>query len=465
MKKTIIMFAIAFASIFLLTNKKINATPKIDINDYEEVKGLNLTWSKIDDGYEGPVIKSNIFELKRNQNYLVPVNDSYDNCYVFIKINLYDNNQTYKYQYVSNDVYVNKTDFSWVIAKYKNLDTTCLLFQMPDDAKYASIQFEMRTQDASDEYCLNAAKEFCKVHKLKTDDIPPVIQGEGVYITNVDHPVYVETIKNSLEAYDNVDGNISNNIIIKSDNYTGNEKKVGEYKVVFECADTAGNIAQYEVTIKVYDITNPSIESKEYEVISSMSDAEKTIEQIKALLSAKDNVDGDLTESIEIIEDNYTGNEDKVGRYKIVFKVTDTSGNYTTCDVYVNVKDNIPPMILVEGTIIPISVFESLSIDDIKEILKSYLETQNLEVEEIFEISNEYESNKEKAGKYKIKFGYRLKTGETSDFDLDILVYEPDNILSSPINNNKNNLILYISLGVMILGITSLVIILKKKNK
>lgn len=65
-----------------------------------------------------------------------------------------------------------------------------------------------------------------------------------------------------------------------------------------------------------------------------------TLAAVKATLTAKDLTDGDLTSSIVVISDTYTGNESILGEHDIVFSVSDVEGNITTFTVTVVVVDD-----------------------------------------------------------------------------------------------------------------------------
>lgn len=70
---------------------------------------------------------------------------------------------------------------------------------------------------------------------------------------------------------------------------------------------------------------------------------------ITASLSVYDEVDGDLTGSLIITFDNYTGNEAVVGEHTITYSVTDASGNTATVDFTVAVVDTDIPIINLNG--------------------------------------------------------------------------------------------------------------------
>ena len=85
--------------------------------------------------------------------------------------------------------------------------------------------------------------------------------------------------------------------------------------------------------------------------VNAVYNALPTAASIKAQLGATDDVDGDVTSRIEIYNDAYTA-ETKVvgGDYYIMFRVSDTAGNYAYLRVDIEVIDNIKPYLQYDGS-------------------------------------------------------------------------------------------------------------------
>ena len=123
-----------------------------------------------------------------------------------------------------------------------------------------------------------------------------------------------------VEAVDDIDGDLTDSIKITDDI---DMKVPGEYEVNYEIADSSGNITTETRKVIV-------LEDDEAPVITLIDDKPielevgETYEEPGA--TAEDNVDGDLTDDIEI-----TGevNTDKVGDYTITYTVSDAAGNET----------------------------------------------------------------------------------------------------------------------------------------
>ena len=121
-------------------------------------------------------------------------------------------------------------------------------------------------------------------------------------------------------ASDNVDGNITANVIVDDSNLDTNS--VGSYSIFYDVSDSAGNAADTKTRIvNVLDITPP--------VINLVGSSSVTINQGETYneqgATASDNVDG----TIPFSSFNVTGNVDNttVASYNLVYNVSDNAGN------------------------------------------------------------------------------------------------------------------------------------------
>ena len=146
-------------------------------------------------------------------------------------------------------------------------------------------------------------------------------------------------------AWDNYDGNITDNITIVN---SVNTNVVGSYTVTYNISDTAGNAAT-QVT-RIVSVDN-MVDDNTAPVITLEGDATVTIEvgtnYTDAGATATDNVDGDITSSIVV-----TGTVDVnvLGNYTIIYDVSDAAGNEATqVTRTVHVVDTTIPVITIEG--------------------------------------------------------------------------------------------------------------------
>lgn len=177
---------------------------------------------------------------------------------------------------------------------------------------------------------------------IQGDTTPPLINGAtAVYLVNVDNPVSVNTFKSTLTATDETDGDVTSNITVTSDAYTGNEDTLGDYNVQFSVTDSANNTSSVTVIFRVVDVVDPLINlvggtSINIEYGTSWSDPG---------YSCNDNYDPTCT-----VSTSGTVNDSVLGSYTLYYDATDSSGNTATQrSRTVIVQDTTPPTITLSG--------------------------------------------------------------------------------------------------------------------
>ncbi|WP_192497714.1 immunoglobulin-like domain-containing protein [Pseudoclavibacter sp. CFCC 13611] len=137
--------------------------------------------------------------------------------------------------------------------------------------------------------------------------------------------------KAGVSAKDNVDGDLTDKVVVEG---TVDTSKVGEYTLTYSVKDAAGNETKKSVTVTVADKTAPELTVPADQTVN-VGDAFDP----KAGVSAKDNVDGDLTDKV-VAEG--TVDTSKVGEYTLTYSVKDAAGNEMKKSVTVTVEV-IPP--------------------------------------------------------------------------------------------------------------------------
>jgi len=169
----------------------------------------------------------------------------------------------------------------------------------------------------------NPAVEVIRTITVSADTTPPIITLIGASTINLDQgSVYVEQ---GATATDNIDGDISANIIIGGD--AVNTNILGTYLVTYNVSDAANNPA-IEVTRivninAVVDTTAPVITL----IGSSSVDLNVGDTYTEQGATATDNLDGDLTSSIVVTG---TVNTSIAGVYTRNYNVSDAAGNPAT---------------------------------------------------------------------------------------------------------------------------------------
>ena len=164
-----------------------------------------------------------------------------------------------------------------------------------------------------------------------------------------------ETVKTTLgkkykdkgaTAKDNVDGDITDKIKVKSEVDTSKE---GTYKVIYTVSDKAGNTATKERTVIVTkeekketkDTTPPIITFLYEDTYQKVCLKDKVDTSATGVYgyTARDDVDGDITKDVKISGETST---DKVGTYTIKYTVKDKAGNETSAERKYDVVDCTP---------------------------------------------------------------------------------------------------------------------------
>ena len=246
----------------------------------------------------------------------------------------------------------------------------------------------------------------------------PVISGSsGSYFANVDNPVTVEYLQSFLIAWDETDGDLTDQIQVSKDEYTGNERKVGEYEIVFSVSDKAGNESTFTLVVYVQDKSKPVITGPQTQRISYTEPT--TAEALKSQYSVSDNVDTNLTLAIE--SDTYTENASVPGTYRIIYAATDSSENKVTYVVDVTVIDDVAPTITGAD-----KVEKSLSsILTSEEIIAEYTATDEIDGECTITIQkDDYAGNGNKVGNYQIILQASDKSNNVATKTITVTVFD-----------------------------------------
>jgi hypothetical protein len=197
----------------------------------------------------------------------------------------------------------------------------------------------------------NAATEVIRTVNVNPDTTAPMITliGDSTVTINIGG-TYTEL---GATAIDDVDGDISANIVIGGDLVDTNT--AGTYAVTYNVSDTAGNAAAEVIrTVLVEsDTTAP--------VITLIGSSSITLElgdtYTELGASATDNIDGDLTANIVIGGDIV--NTNSAGTYVVTYNVSDSSGNaaaQVTRTITVNPDTTIPVISLIGSSTINLLV-------------------------------------------------------------------------------------------------------------
>jgi len=181
---------------------------------------------------------------------------------------------------------------------------------------------------------------------VQADTTAPVITLIGQAESSI--AVTSRYLELGASASDDIDGDLSANIVTSGavDPYT-----LGDYTLTYSVSDAAGNNASASRIVHVVGTSSDLIPP----VITLLGNSPMNVEQNgvynEAGASANDNVDGDLSRSIQI-----SGNVDTftLGQYEISYTVSDAAGNIgnasRTVTVVVAGSDTLAPVITLLGS-------------------------------------------------------------------------------------------------------------------
>lgn len=254
----------------------------------------------------------------------------------------------------------------------------------------------------------------------------PVITGNTTTATIGYKETYnIENFRKTLTVTDNYDQMTNADIKIKTDGYTTNKTKLGTYNVVFYAKDASGNEGTFTKPIKVIDNVKPTFSGPS--IISTSNNTVLTEADVRAQITAHDDIDGNITNRIELVDDNYTGNGNKVGSYTIKYSVKDNANNIEYYIVTIQRTDKIPPTIWVEdGVSIRTNVDTPITYEIIIDILQATGQiTVNASTTFSFPL-DEYTGNEQEPGIYAMSVKARSTDGNESIFNMSIVVYDTE---------------------------------------
>ena len=216
------------------------------------------------------------------------------------------------------------------------------------DARDASAYIIYGPSDLNIEYDENGGNPRFLVNDASEDLTGPYISGsQTTFTTNVDSPISIDTIKSSLSAYDETDGDVSSTISVKSDNYSANKNKVGTYSIVFTAHDNSDNYCELTINVTVQDLVFPVLNGPT--TLTRSYKAQMTDSDVLAQYTATDNYDSTVTPYIKSkgspVKQFTVGSSLYVGYIDYVIAVKDSSNHETTKNLRITYQDDVAPVI------------------------------------------------------------------------------------------------------------------------
>lgn len=202
----------------------------------------------------------------------------------------------------SEDIFISENNY---VGNEETLGTYLIIYAVSDDS--------------------NNVGHYTKNIKV-IDDKNPIIQGPDLITSHVNTTLVVSDVTALLTAYDDYDGNLTSKLKLIEDNFTGNGNKKGSYILVYEVKDNAGNSSTKNITIQRIDNVPPKIFIIDGSTIRTTPEIKLTLEQIIQVLTATGQMNIDTQTHVYVTQENYFGNEDKIGKYQIFLETKSTSG-------------------------------------------------------------------------------------------------------------------------------------------
>ncbi len=127
-------------------------------------------------------------------------------------------------------------------------------------------------------------------------------------------------------ALDDIDGDITDTVVISGN---VNPAEIGTFIISYAVADTAGNTSEVTRTVQVVAAETAADDIAPVITLLGSTNLELTTNQnyVESGATAIDNLDGDITDSIEIIS---TLNTAEAGDYEVMYTSVDSAGNSST---------------------------------------------------------------------------------------------------------------------------------------
>ena len=249
------------------------------------------------------------------------------------------------------------------------------------------------------------------VYQFTHDDTaPPVITSDS-NLLELSVTATEQELKQGLKAYDNMDGDITDRIVVQRISHLVNATDATVTYLVF---DDASNAATYQRTLRYTDYQKPRF----YLTKALTYNVGETI-TLRDRLSARDVIDGDLTDSILVSESNASNTVP--GYYAITVQVTNSAGDTAVLPLTVTVQNQsvTTPRILLREQLVYVDAGQSVN-------YASYLlsatdpmlsGTQNSQV-----TINDEDADLSTPGVYEVYYYLLGKSGETATAILTVVV-------------------------------------------
>ncbi len=264
------------------------------------------------------------------------------------------------------------------------------------------------------------------------DIAKPILTGPERITISYPQTRTMESILSEFFASDNVDGDVSDEIVVVSNGYEG-VQTLGEYPIVLSITDSSGNTTTFETLIEVIDHQAPIITAPSQLAVGYSTPMQ--IADILALATAMDNHDGNLTNQITLKSNTYSDQAYHVGMYTVVFQVTDSSNNHTEHTMSIEVYDNVGPILYFDSQVIAVYQNQYITLEQITQL---FIKSRVLEelTYRVRVVEDHYTPNYTKPGSYHMVLTFEDEYARSFTHVLRLLVkdYQGDVVILPPGN-------------------------------
>ncbi len=170
------------------------------------------------------------------------------------------------------------------------------------------------------------------------DNVAPVFDAtENLSFSYQVEKTMSEIMAEYVKASDNIDS--SPVITITSDTYTGHERKIGSYLVIFEAKDDSLNSSSFTMHINIYDDIKPVI-YLDKNLIETLSSVELSSEDFADILYQSEELESGKSYKATILNDTYSSHKNEKGTYTYKVKYTSEDGDVLIKSFIVKVTDS-----------------------------------------------------------------------------------------------------------------------------
>lgn len=249
--------------------------------------------------------------------------------------------------------------------------------------------------------------------RLMVDHNAPQITCDGVPLT-VSVNASDRELCAGLRAYDDVDGDISDRIIVRRVSQLSGANAASIYYAVF---DSSSNVCTFSRTVNYTDYCRPH-----FSLSQPLSFAPGSIITLTDRLSASDVIDGDITQKIRVASSNISTGEP--GEYRLDVQVTNSSGDTAVASLTVLIESTTSrhPTIALTKYLHYVKRGETLTQGDLRDLIAGAQDSASGKAVDAEDITITGEVDTEKYGSYPVSYSYTNSEGLTCTVILTVVV-------------------------------------------